>query len=362
MNRGILTALVVLGLLAAESAAQAPAPARPRDIVRTADRKILSNITVISETPTEVHLDTTGNGKADKTLDQNDVTEIQYDQVPNAYRQAEALYRVSNYDKAIQMFRQATAGGGRRWVKDYSAYYLAMCLARKSESDPNQAPLAIRAFEDLLKNRNNRWRDDARYQLGNLQLVKGDRAGAKTAFETLASSAHKQEMKLTASVGLADILMADKKPAEALKRYDTVVEGARGKFPDLFITATVGKAQAQTALGLFANAKAFLEGILKTAKNKALLAKAHTALADCFYTEAGAVDPKEAPASYKAALNQYLWVVVVYNNEKAEFAKALYYAGQCWKKLGDEKKARELFKELQSKFGATRWAAMSRRG
>jgi len=368
MKRTHLCAVVglILGLVSAELAAQDDtAPARPRDIVRTADRKILPNVTVISETPTEVMLDTTGDGKADKTLDQNEVKDIQYDQAPNEYVQAVALYRVSNYDKAIEMFNQATAKGGRRWIKDYSTYYTAMCQARKAEADPTLAPVAVRAFEELLKNPNNRWRDDARYELGQIQLARGDRAAAKTTFETLTASAHREEMKLTASVGLAALLMAENKPAEALQRYNTVVQGAEKKFPELYLTATVGKAQAHTALGEYTSAEEFLKKILDSEEDRTLRAKAHLALGDCYYVQATAQeakDPKDAPAVFKEALNQYLWVIVVYSDEKAEYAKSLYYAGECWKKLDEPLKARELHNELRSKFGTTKWAGMVRGG
>lgn len=364
MSRTVLNVTVCLGLLAAAAAAQTdtPAPSRPRDMIRLVDGKILTNIVVVGETPTEVKIDTTGDGKSDRTLDQNDVRQIVYDQEPNDYRQAVALYGVSDYDKAIAGFRKAMTGRGRRWVKSYSTYYIAVCLARKSEGDPAQRQFAINAFEDLLKDANNRWRDGARYQLGEIYRTSGDKARAKTAFATLADSAHKEEMKLTASVGLSAILMDDRRPAEALKGYDTVVAGAQGKFPDLYVTATVGKAEAHTALGEFDKAAAFLQGVLKTSKNRSLRAKIHLALGDCYYAQA-AEEAKKAEtkanvaATTKNALINYLWVIVVYPGQKAEFSKSLYYAGECWKTLGDRAKGAELHQELKSKFPRTTWAA-----
>ncbi|KPL01421.1 MAG: hypothetical protein AMK75_05025 [Planctomycetes bacterium SM23_65] len=324
------------------------------------DGKILPNVLVLSETPTEVKLDTNGDSKPDRTLDQNDVTTIQYGGAPASFRQAIAFYKVRQYDEAMTQFAEATKTPKvRQWVKDYSAYYVAMCWARQSEIDPTRRDRAIAAFQELLKDANNRWRDEARYQLGQIALAAGDKQQAFSAFGQLESGAHKDEMKLTASVGLGALMMADGKAREALARYDTVVSGAKGRFRDLYETATVGKAEALTALKRYDEAKAFIEGVLKSATSDELLAKARLALGDCYYAQAERdEDKKEARQKYKAALKNYLWNVVVFYNQRAEYARALLYAGRCWEKLGETARAQELYKELRNKFGTTKWAGM----
>jgi len=356
---------VVAGLLAGELWAQeeppVPTPTQ-RDTVRKADGKILANVMVLSETPGEVKIDTRGGDKADLTLDQNEVTSIQYAGAPAPYVQALALYKVRQYDKAAAQFREAVQTPGvRKWVKDYSTYYLAMCLVRQAEGVPAERAKGIAALEDLLKDPQNRWRDDARYQLGQVYLDAGDKPKALAAFTELESSAHRDEMKLTASVGMGAILMEDGKPADALERYDKVVTGAKGRFNDLYVTGTVGKAEALTALKRFDEAASFIDTVLKTATSDELLSKAHLALGDCYFAQAAAEkDDKQARQSYKAALKNYLWNIVVFYNQKTEYAKALLFAGRCWEKLGDVTRAQELYRELQNKFGTTKWAAMVR--
>ena len=361
MTRHITAAALVMVLLTAGLHAQEePAAPAPRDTIRLADGKILPNVFVVTETPTEVKIDTTGNSKPNRTLDQNDVTAIQYGGAPTSYRQAVAFYKVRQYDKALEKFREATSTTKvRKWVKDYSAYYTAMCLAGQSVTVPGQRGRAITAFEDLLKDADNRWRDDARYQLGQVYLAAGDKPKALVAFRELESGAYKDEMKLTASVGLGALMMADSKASDALQRYDKVVTGAKGRFRDLYETATVGKAEALTALKRYDQAKTFLGGVLTSATSDDLLAKAHLALGDCYYAWAvGEKDETEARQRYKAALKNYLWNIVVFYNQKAEYAKALLFAGRCWQKLGQDTRAQELYRELRSKFGATKWAGM----
>lgn len=362
MTRTMTLAALLLILPALEVCAQEPPPAEPvvRDTVRKADGKILPNVLVISETATEVKLDTTGNGKADTTLDQNEVKEIQYGGTPNAYRQAIAFYRVKQYDEAIEQFQVATGTAGvRKWVKDYSAYYVAMCRAAEAEGDPTQRAAAIKAFEDLLKDSGNRWRDDARYRLGEIHLAAGERQQAQTTFTELEGSAHRDEMKLTASVGLGAIMMDERRASDALGRYDKVVKGAKDRFPELYAAATVGKAEALTALKRFDEAAKFLEGVLSGKAGDELLAKARLALGDCYYAQAqGAAGSKEARQLYKAALKNYLWNIVVFYNQKAEYAKSLLFAGRCWEKLEEAGRAQELYRELRNKFGATKWAGM----
>jgi tetratricopeptide (TPR) repeat protein len=363
MARYATLAAVLAGLLAGELWAQEePPPPTPvqRDTVRKADGKILANVMVLSETPSEVKIDTRGGDKADLTLDQNEVTSIQYSGAPAPYLQGVAFYRVRQYDKATAQFREAMQTPGvRKWVKDYSTYYLAMCLVRQAEGVPAERAKAVAALTDLLKDPGNRWRDDARYQLGQMYLDAADKSRALGAFTDLESSAHRDEMKLTASVGMGAILMADGKPADALERYDKVVTGAKGRFNDLYVTAMVGKAEALTALKRFDEAASFIETVLKSATSDELLAKAHLALGDCCFAQATAEkDEKQARQRYKTALKSYLWDIVVFYNQKAEYAKALLYAGRCWEKLGDVPRAQELYRELQNKFGTTRWAAM----
>lgn len=361
MGRYVTSAVALLGLLAAQLCAQdQPAAPVPRDTVRLTDGKILANVLVLSETPTEVKLDTKGNGKPDRTLDQNQVRAIRYGGAPAAYRQAIAFYKVRQYNKAMKKFREATRTPKvRKWVKDYSAYYTAMCTARKSETSPVERPAAIAALEGLLKDSSNRWRDDARYQLGQIYLAAGNRQKALSAFRELESGAYKDEMKLTSSVGLGALMMADGKPADALTRYDKVISKAKGRFRSLYVTATVGKAEALTALERFDEAETFLRSVLKSATSDALLAKARLALGDCYYAKAaGAADRKEARQGYKTALKSYLWNIVVFFNQKAEYAKALLYAGRCWEKLDRADRAQELYRELRSKFGSTKWAGM----
>ena len=251
------------------------------------------------------------------------------------------------------------APGARGWVKDYATYYMAMCLARESETTPARRVRAVEALESLLKDKENRWRDDARYELGQLQLAAGEKANALAAFQELERSAHRSEMKLTASVGLGAILMADGKATEAVGRYDKVVSAAKGRFNDLYVTATVGKAEALTALKRFDEAQTFIKGVLETAAADPLVAKAHLALGDSYYAQAEAAEDKnEARQKYKAALKQYLWNIVVYYNQKTEKAKSLLYAGRCWAKLGRADRAQELYGKLRKEFGSTKWVGM----
>ncbi len=367
MRRVLLVTMLALGFATADvlvGRAFLPVAygqeAAPRDTIRRTDGKIRANLTVLSETPTKVEIDTNGDGKADETLDQNEIRSIDYGGAPAPYTQALAYLRVRQFDKAIVSLREAMVEpGARKWVKDYASYYVAVCLAKQAEAAPAERPKAIQAFETLLKDSQNRWRDDARYQLGEVYLAAGDRGQALAAFQTLEKDAYKEETRLNAAAGLAALLMADGKPDEALKRYDTIVAGAKDRFPDLYVSALVGKSEAHTALKQYAEAESFLQGVLKSSTNEDVLAKAHSALGDCYFAQAQAAkDEGQARNQYKAARDQYLWNVVVFFNQKNECAKSLLYAGKCWDKLGDPARAQQLYGKLRSEFGSTRWAGM----
>ncbi len=351
--RHVTTVAMTVALLAGGLFAQGTR----MDTVTRRDGKILPNVVVLKETASEVELDTDGDKKPDQTLAQDEVKSIMYGDAPIEYTRAHNFYRVRQYDKAIAGFGKVDLTKTRKWVKDYSTYYIAMCYARKADSDPAQRARAVEKLDELLTDDENRWRDSARYQLGQIYLVSGDKAKALETFNKLASGAHKPEMKLTASVGLGDILMAEARATDALGKYETVVKNAKGKFRSLYISGMVGKAKAMTVLEQYDEVVKFLREILEDEKNDTLCAKGYLALADCYYAQAASLqEPKKAKAKYKWALKNYLWNIVVYSNQKAEYAKALYYAADCWDKLDDPSRAKSLRTELRKNCRSSEWA------
>jgi hypothetical protein len=124
----------------------------------------------------------------------------------------------------------------------------------------------------------------------------------------------------------------------------------------------VGKAEALAAQKKFQEAADFLTDMIPDAKDdKSLLATVRVALGDCYYAWADTLDDEnQRAATVKNALVNYLWIVVVLNSEKAELAKSLYYAGECWKKLGEPQRAKALHDELRKDFARTKWAGMVR--
>ncbi len=354
MRRIILCSAALAAVCAFAQAQEAP----PKDTVRKTDGKSLPNVVVLNETTAKVEIDTNGDGKADQTLDQKEVKSIDYGGAPASYTHAMNVYKVKQWDKAAESFREAIdAQGARKWVKDYAAYYVAMSLANQADGAPAVRPAAIEAFQEVLKNPDNRWRDDARYRLGGLYLDSGDRGKAQAEFETLQKEGYRDEAKLLAAAGLADILAADGKPAEALKQFDAVIAGAKDKTLELYAAALVGKAGALTALKQYADAGTFLDGLLKSELSEDLKAKAWLALGDSRFAEASELkDEAQARNKFKAALDGYLHVVIVCFNQKDEVAKSLLYAGKCWEKLGDKARADEMYKKLRADFAATKWA------
>ena len=355
---GCTVLLLLLVLSATDLGAQGTVTTPARDTVRKADGKMLANVTVLEETATEVKIDRNFDGKADVTLDQNDVKQIGYGDMPIAYRQGEAFFGVGQYDQAIEQFHKAMQdAAARQWVKDYSAYYIARSTARKAEADAGLRVEAVKAFETILKNPNNRWRDAARYELGQLYLVSGEKDKARGQFTQLESSAHQDRMRLTASMGLADLLRAEDKTQEALDRYRKVVGETKEKHPDLSSAATVGQAGALIALKKYDDAQKFLENVIKTARQAPLLARTYSLLGDSHRLQAQTEpDRNKQRQLYKAALMSYLRNIVLYYKQKNQYARSLLYAGNCWKKLGEDKFAAELHNELRTKYSSTTWA------
>src|SRR5262249_23549734 len=86
-----------------------------------------------------------------------------------------------------------------------------------------------------------------------------------------------------------------------------------------------------------------LKEILNAVKDRKLKAVAYNTLGECYYRAADKGDDK---APLQEARWQFLWVDVVYNEDKVQHAKALYYLWKIFSRLNDDERAQEFFDAL----------------
>ena len=96
------------------------------------------------------------------------------------------------------------------------------------------------------------------------------------------------------------------------------------------------RAEMLTELDKFAEAKAVAQELLKETTDKQIKAGAFNTLGFIFFRN----------KNWQEARWQFLWVDVMYNQDKEEHAKAMYYLAEIWATLGEADWSRECLDQL----------------
>ncbi len=97
------------------------------------------------------------------------------------------------------------------------------------------------------------------------------------------------------------------------------------------LRARVALAECVGTSGDLAKASDALKKVLAETKDKGVRTQAHNTLGYCYWLH----------SKWQDARWEFLWVDVVYNQDKAEHAKALYYLADIFARLGEGERARE---------------------
>jgi hypothetical protein len=236
---------------------------------------------------------------------------------------------------------------------DYRIAYLTLLQARDNPAQTASAVTKLRAFTETHRTG---WQIVRALQtLAGLHLEQKQYAEAEQAYQDItglnkAPEAVKQDAVLSAArVGLRagqhareakNDAKARQEFAKAIKKLDALIVSLKGaKDPLTLNRARVARAECLLAdPGMRDKGRGELRDMIKDATDKALKATAHNALGMSHF---------EA-AEFKEARWEFLWVDLVYNQDKHEHAKALYYLSQTFKELGEADRAQECLETLLS--------------
>jgi tetratricopeptide (TPR) repeat protein len=230
------------------------------------------------------------------------------------------------------------------------AFYKAAAAARKalggSGSAKEAGPLLI-AFES---------KESGSYHyleicqlLGDLLVAAGKPDAAQKYYDKLANS-QLPEYKLKAGVLGGRALESQKKYAEAIAKYDSVINGdgdsADAKAQKL--AATCGKATAMAATGKVDEAVKMVEEVISKADSGELElhARAYNALGSC-YRSAG---------KSKEALIAYLHTDLLFAGFPEQHAEALAALSTLWAEADKADRAGQAKSLLKERYPGSRWA------
>jgi tetratricopeptide (TPR) repeat protein len=304
------------------------------------------------EDPSQIKIKSS-QGKERTILVNADLIDVEY-QVPKAlsadYRKArdsEAKFykpgatlgdKQQALKEAVELYQKLLPDAKDK-LKRHAEYKIAKLVALEAEIDSTQTDLAIEKLSKFLKDHSNGWQvSSAGRMLANLYLSKKNWDGALKTYEDLAKTPNvASEVVQECKLAIAQVLVRAGKNDQAAAKLAELEKTIPGDSPE-GIRLQITRARCLAASNQLPEAVKVLEGIIAKTPDKDLIAAAHNALGDC-YRKAN------LPGNAKF---EYLWVDVIYNQNRLEHAKAVYHLSNLFRELNDSKRAK-LYEEKLSK-------------
>ena len=317
-------------------------PVLAQDRIRYTDRKTgkeaTATGTIREESPSQIVYQP-GTAAGTKEIPALDVIDVTYD-VPGAvkltYRSAEAEEKkVSSLRDAIKNYQEILprlAEAKQKFAERHVRFKIARLMARQAEDDPEQLDAAIDALAKFKEQNAASWQViQCAKTLARLQLAKGDTDAAEKTYEDLAATPNiPEQMRKECDLLVAEAMIRGKKHALAQKKLEAVLKTLP---PDDLHAARVRiyLAQCLAASGKLPEATAQLEGIIAKTTEKELKALAYNTLGDCYRLNGRS----------KEALWPYLWVDVIYHQDRQEHIKAMEQLAKLFDDQGDKARAKQ---------------------
>ncbi|MBI3412420.1 MAG: tetratricopeptide repeat protein [Planctomycetes bacterium] len=291
-----------------------------------------------------------GKGKAKEMIPAEDIVDVMYNNLTpdgvrvNIYRPAFTKER-KYFDPAarkdpkekitlgeiIKAYAEAFSQVKEKYAKQHLEYkiaYLSVLLAQEEGAGDDAALQKLAAFKSKHPDS---WQIASCLRLlANMQIAQKKLKEAEDTYQELAAANVAPEVKLEGELLAAQVGLRGGKGNEAIKKLDDIL----AKLPKdsrFYARARIAKAESLATSKDKDQAIAMLRQIIKESSDKAVKATAYNALGEIFFHA----------AAYKEARWEFLHVDVLYNQDRNEHAKALYYLSQVFDKLGEPERAKE---------------------
>jgi predicted negative regulator of RcsB-dependent stress response len=353
MKRLVLAALVLAALLVGACPGRA-APTDDKVTYRDSATKKDVDIsgTITKEGPAGVTIKTT---REQKTIPALQIQQIVYQSTvgPLTFRGPDGTLtralgaaprsktRASLLDKALVDFKdldEKEKGSDR--IHAYLQYRIAQIAVIRAQDDPKKIDDAIAALKAFKKDFGTSWEIvPALKTLAQLQEGKGDAEGASETYAALIDlPGAPEEMKRQGQMLVVKMLLRGRKFADAERRLQDIERSSTQNDPQ-HAFVQVYLAQSRIAQGNTAGAAEQLKKAIEASSDSDLRAVAHNALGD-YYRQQKKLD---------AAFWEYLKVDALYNQDREEYARALYNLAELHDKVNNDPiRAEECRTRLQS--------------
>jgi tetratricopeptide (TPR) repeat protein len=298
--------------------------------------RIVGQIT--SESPTAVKIKPETGAEREVPVEQ--IASINYTGQPASLPLAETRENNGALAEALEQYRKAAGeAASKPYVTQAAQFGAARVQAGIAKADPSKLDEAIAALDTFVKtHRASRHLAPALEQLARLALNKGDNNRTEEALKALAAIPWAADR---AAVLQARLLAKKGQGDQALQALEKVI-GAAPKGSSRAEEARLARAEVLSATGKFADAEAAAREVIRDTppESAELQALAHNTLGDCL----------RAAGKTKDALFAYLETDILYDADKEQHAKALYYIAQLWRELKQQARADEVMGRLRERY------------
>lgn len=353
----------VLGLVIVPAAAQAQLNDRVQFMDRATNKAQLSIGVIQNENPVEIEIKA-GAAMTLRKIPVTDVVDVSYEAQPQEVKDAASAESKKDFDKALKLYEDGLKKlpANHKFLPAHVRFKIAKLTAQQTEMQAAgyTRGTAIAKLNDFRKEfPESRQIVECLEILSRLLLAEGQ------ATDDIMASVRLLKGKHGAALGTrldlfesqiltqeAENLLRDNKAAEAKKKY----ADAQAKLEVLLKDASaasaldirVALAACKAGQGNQKEAMKDLEDILSKASDDRTRATALLGLGDCHRLN----------KNLKEAMWSYLWVEVVYPQDREQTAKALYHLQELFDQLKDPEHAEKCRDRLNKDFAGTRYQRM----
>jgi tetratricopeptide (TPR) repeat protein len=324
------------------------AAARAFDTIKTAKGSLLGS--VVSMDSTKVEFRQSSVGSLVKQIPVNQVETILYESEPASLKLAKNQVLAGHYAEALAALKKIDKTPDREAIRQDIEFYKALCSARLAMTGSmkiTEAGRLMKAFADA--NTKSYHYFEASQAVGDLLVAVGSYAPAVEYYRRL-DAAPWPDYKMRAGVAIGRVLLAQKKTAEALAAFDKVLatEAEGNAAATQRMAASLGKADALVAMKKPDDAIKVVEDVLQKAdpEDAPLMARAYDIL--------GAAQRQAGRT--KEALLAFLHVDVLYSAVPDAHAEALANLVDLWQQVHKTERADRAEKTLIERYPESPWA------
>jgi len=304
--------------------------------------------TITSMTKDEVGMDMAG---VARTFPVNEIVRISYGDENPELTNARNLVQQKNYNAALTELRKLQGVQiPREYMKQDVDYLTALCLARLAMSEGGDKKAAAQAMLDFVRSAPNSWHFyDAAEVLGDLAASSGDNAAAARYYAGL-TKAPWEDYRMRANIAVGNALLAQKNAAEALNRFNDVLNASltNPEANTLKTFAQIGKAQCLAETGKPDEGVKIIEEIIANndPSDSLLFGKAYNALGNCYLKS----------NKTKEALQAFLHTDILFYADGPTHAEALYHLSKLWSEVNKSDRAVEARNTLRERYSGSAWS------